>query len=129
MITIKTEFETRTTMGLTKCTADKTIYRNYRDIENVDEAVAYVKKLFNGKLNDPFVDFICDAENGYGRSVIRFFHDWKDGKQGFSCVMFDEKTGAGTKFFMEKLTTKDIRDAYLECANRQLSIDEGKEVG
>lgn len=121
MITIKAEWEMRTELGTTRCEAYKTIFRNYRDIDNVEEAVEWVKKLFNSKkYNNPMVDFCYDNDTAYGFTVSRYFKEWSE---GYSMVYFNG-FGHGIKSHLDKFTKKDIRNAYLDCADKCMDYEE-----
>ena len=126
MITIKAEWTTRTDLGLTTCTAEKDIFSNYRDVDHVEEAVNYVKKLFNTKkYNNQCVDFIFSNNTAYGCTVVRYFRFYSD---KVNKVVFNGKA-EGEKYEIDKLTTKEIKEAYLHTADMCMDYEAQKEVG
>lgn len=121
MITIKANWEQRTKLGHTLCESSKTIYRNYRDIDNVDEAVNWVSKLFTDKgISNPSVDFLYDDDTAYGCIISRYFKEYTE---GFARVYFGGM-GNGIKTTVMKLTKKELKEAYLECADKCMEYEE-----
>ena len=114
MITIRAEFKTRTEMGLTDCTTEKIIFGDYRDIEHVEEAVAWIKKLFNSKkYSNQLVDF-CHFDGNVERTVSRYFRFYSD---DVNKVYFGGM-GNGIKEDNVKFTAREIKKAYLQCADK-----------
>ena len=121
MITIKAEWKQMTKMGYTDCNADKTIFGHYRDVDTVEEAVAWVKKLFSNKdYSDQMVDFMFDNNTAYGCTVSRYFKDYS---LGYSYVYFGG-LGNGIKTHIEKITKKDIKESYLKCVEMCMKYEE-----
>ena len=125
MITIKAEWTMKTEFGHTECTADKTVYGNYRDVESVENVVEWVKKVFNSKkYGAPCVDFLYDNGTAYGVTVTRYFRDWNG---VVNKVVFEGK-GEGEKSIMDKLTKKEIKEAYLHTAEMCAEYEEKESV-
>ena len=114
MITIEIKFNTTTAFGTTACSASKSIFNNYRDVENVEEAVEYVKKCFgNKKYSNQCVDFLYyEAIGRREYTVSRFFRFYSE---PITQVVFNGKAN-GDKYENVKFGAKEIKKAYLECA-------------
>lgn len=128
MINITAEFETRTVAGLTQCKAEKTLCRNYRDVLTVEDAINYVKAIFNNKkFSNQCIDFEYEDENFHRYTVIRFFRFYGP---TVNMVTFDVKNPSkeGVKAEYSKLTTKMIKEAYLACADMCIEMEEKEAV-
>ena len=121
MITLEADFTTKTFAGHTRCTAEKNVFSNYRDIEKAGDAIKWVSKVLRTGGN-PMVSFT--HFNGHTVSISRLFTDFTDGKWGFTEIHWDDKGNVISKEFHEKLTVKDIRRLYLECADKAVTADE-----
>lgn len=125
MITIQSEFKMTTPYGITDCKVEKLIFRNYRDIDFVEDAVNYVSKLFkDAKISNQMVTFIYDNNTTYGQSTMRFFRFYSD---EVNEVYFGDGFGSGISKRLNKFTKRDIRRAYLDCADRAIAFEETKE--
>lgn len=123
MITIKAEWVQKTKMGRTQCSADKTVFRNYRDVEHVEEVVEWVKKLFSNKeYSDQVVDFLYDNDTAYGFTNNRFIKEWN----GTYFNVYFGGYANGIKNHMDKLTKAEIKKAYLDIADKCLDFEEEK---
>ena len=124
MITIQSEFKMTTPYGITDCKAEKLIFRNYRDVDTVEDAIKYVNKLFkDAKLSNQCVTFIYDSDKTYGQSTTRFFRFYSD---EINEVYFGDGFGSGISKRLDKFTKRDIRRAYLDCADRAIAYEETK---
>ena len=124
MIKIEVEAHAKTAIEWnTELKGSKDIYRNYRDIEKVEEVVKYVKALFANKtFHDVSVSFIYDNGTTYGKTTGRLFNISNGGKVT-ELHWYSLGSTADTKIELDKLTTKIIRDMYLECADKAIEYD------
>ena len=109
MMNLDMEFRTRTNLGLTYCNYFAKTSANLRDVDNVDYVINVIKKLFSKTHFDPCVT-LRDEIDTYGR----IFDEWKDGKQGYTVLYFN-RDGSKDEFFLEKLSTRDIKAFYINC--------------
>ena len=120
MITIKAEWTMRTEMGITTCTADKDVFSDYRNYETVEDVINYVKKLFNAKkYSNQCVDFIYSNNTPYGATVSRYFRFYSD---KVNKVVFNGHAD-GEKSELDKLSKKEIKEAYLACAEQCMEYE------
>lgn len=118
MMNLTAEFKARTFAGLTNCIAEKTIFRNPRDVEEVEKTIKWVKSVF-AHGNDAMVTFGF-FDNGE-HNFSRIFKDWKNGVQGVRLIKWDMFANVVVDEFHEKLTTKMIRELYLETADNYIN--------
>jgi len=123
MMNINAEFKTNTFAGITSCNVDKTIWRNPRDIETVEDAIKWVKKVFE-KGTDTMVTFgFFDNED---HNFSRLFKDWRNGVQGVREIHWNGHGTLVSDIFHEKLTNKLIRELYLDTADKYIEWEERK---
>ena len=124
MIRIEVEAHAKTAIEFnTELKGSKDIFSDYRDIEKVEEVVKYVKGLFADKhFHDVTVSFIYGDGSLYGKTVSRLFNIVNGGKIT-ALHWYGTVSTADTKIELDKLTTKIIREMYLECADRAIDYD------
>lgn len=125
MIRIQVEARQKTVIDFnTELKGEKTIYRNYRDIDVVEDAVKYVNGLFTNKnFHDLSVSFVYDNGTLYGKTVSRLYNVCNGGKVT-ELHWYGNGSTADTSIELEKLTSKIIRDMYLECADKANEYDQ-----
>ena len=121
MIKIEVEAHAKTAIDFnTELKGSKTIFSKYRDIETVEDVVKYVKSIFTNKTFwDVSVSFIYDDGSLYGRTISRLFNVTNGGKVT-ELHWYGLGSTADTRIELDKLTTKVIRDMYLECADKAI---------
>ena len=125
-IKIEAEFTMKTFAGFyTYCKADEHIWDDFRDVENVEKAVAYVKKILTNKnARDIMVTFIYDNGTDYGCSTSRLCDDFSGGIREYA---WDEYGNNIRNIQHKKLSAKHIKELYLDCADK--AIEYKKERG
>ena len=126
MINIYYEFDGKNAMGEGRCESKSIIFDNYRDISNVDKVVKEVKKLFNSKnTRNETVTFAYTKRDYSHENTGRMFRLYGDEitrcywKEGYS-------NSIGIKVGT-KMTTKLIKEMYLDCADRAIKYESEKE--
>lgn len=119
-IYIEFEFETRTPVGWTYCTACEAISKDYRDVDTVANAVSLVKKFFSNKnYHNQCVTFFASTYYKGKHEVSRLWYNHKD---GYDLAIF-EGVGAYSNLTREKADAKLIREMYLNCADYTISVE------
>ena len=123
MIILRAEFTTRTGLGLSKCSTEYNVYGNYRDVENVEQAVAWIKSLFHSKkYSNPMIDFCYFDEHEI--TISRYFRFYSD---GITYIYFGGKGEAINKLENVKFGASEIKKAYLACADKAIEWEEEKQ--
>lgn len=119
-LAIRFSYNAPTPFGYAYVSSSKSYIENVRDIDNVEEAVALMKRFFARKdfnakevvlsystlsaqerMHD--VSRICEVYNGYDLYIY-------------------EGTGAYTNKYADKMGKKDFKEFYLNCANCALDF-------
>ena len=125
MIRLEFDYETKTIMGHSRCQSTPYVYDDYRDIKNVEETVAILRKFFTNKnLNSQCVTFSYSMKDYSSHNVSRYWHNYGS---SYSFAVWDgARSGAHGDLDDYKFTAKDFREMYLECAD--LAIEYEREV-
>lgn len=114
-IVIDVEFRQRTVAGITGCRATHAVFDSHiHDEQDIKESVQYVKKILDSEaVRDASITFICYKDNGEQDITARINQEYN----GCQVVKF-ERWNSKDFFFYEKITSRQIKELYLECADR-----------
>lgn len=116
-IVIEAEFIMATVADIdTRCNGAKYVFRDFRDVDRVEDVEKYVKKLLGCKtIRDLTVTFSTEAEDyatmeNYCRIIRRWENEYRIIKWQGRNIIGD--------YTQEKVTTKDIRALYLATVEK-----------
>ena len=112
MITLTAEFKARTFAGLSKCTAEKFLFDNVYNIERTNEALKWMKNIFNHS-GDVTIDFAYFNE--HTRTVSRITNSYHYGK--ITVLKWDARGNLLCEENHAKVDVRLLRKLYNECAN------------
>lgn len=120
MVGITFDFRMTTILGDTDCSTAHCVSKDYRDIDNVEEAVKMVKKFFaNKSFRGQLATFYYIRNDGH-RDTTRLYARY-DGE--YDQIIF-EGHGSYTDRLVPKMTAKLIRECYLNCADCAIKYEE-----
>ena len=114
-----------TEFGYASCHSSHSIIEDVRDIDNVENAVALLKKFFSKKdfnSKDVTLSYSTLDMNERLHDVARICEEYN----GYDVYIY-EGNGAYTNKHMDKLTAKDFKEFYMNCANCALTFKAEKE--
>lgn len=115
-IRIDAEFTAKTAVAYnTYCTAHHWVFSDFRDVDAVEHAVAFAKKVLNSKAyRDKVITFSYEkAPDTYDyRGTSRICDNFGD---GFRELTWDVEGRLVNEVKHEKFPAKRIKELYLEC--------------
>ena len=121
-IKIDTNFTMKTFAGFfTYCNAGENFYRDFRDVDTVEKAVKYVKTILNHKeLRDLMITFTYGDDIIYApHATSRLCYDMGL----YRLIKWDYRGNLISEEKLDKVTTKLIRELYLECADKAIEME------